>query len=179
MAQCRCRRPGRARPLQLATPASATLPNGLTLILNERRGLPIVSASLVLRTGSDANPADKAGLANFVAAMLDEGTSTRNALQLADETARLGATLTTGSSMDATTITARSLSKNFAATLDLVADVALRPAFPADEIERQRASRLGAARAAARQPRRRSRRRSTSVALYGTAPSVRLYRARH
>jgi zinc protease len=133
---------GPLRPLQLATPASATLPNGLTLILNERRGLPIVSASLVLRTGSDANPAGKPGLANFVAAMLDEGTSTRNALQLADETARLGATLNTGSSMDATAITARSLSKNFAATLELVADVALRPAFPADEIERQRAARL-------------------------------------
>ena len=133
---------GPPRPLQLATPASATLPNGLTLILNERRGLPIVSASLVIRTGSDSNPTDKSGLANFVAAMLDEGTSTRNALQLADETARLGATLTTGSSMDATSITARSLSKNFAATLDLVADVALRPSFPADEIERQRASRL-------------------------------------
>ena len=133
---------GPPRPLQLATPASATLPNGLTLILNERRGLPIVSASLVVRTGSDSNPTDKSGLANFVAAMLDEGTSTRNALQLADETARLGATLTTGSSMDATAITARSLSKNFAATLDLVADVALRPSFPADEVERQRASRL-------------------------------------
>jgi zinc protease len=133
---------GPPRPLQLATPASATLPNGLTLILNERRGLPIVSANLVIRTGSDSNPTDKSGLANFVAAMLDEGTATRNALQLADETARLGATLTTGSSMDATSITARSLSKNFAATLDLVADVALRPSFPADEIERQRASRL-------------------------------------
>ena len=133
---------GPPRPLQLATPASATLSNGLTLILNERRGLPIVSASLIIRTGSDSNPTDKSGLANFVAAMLDEGTSTRNALQLADETARLGATLTTGSSMDATSITARSLSKNFAATLDLVADVALRPSFPADEIERQRASRL-------------------------------------
>jgi len=135
-------RAGPPRPLQLATPASATLPNGLTLILNERRGLPIVSASLVVRTGSDANPTDKPGLANFVAAMLDEGTATRTALQLADETARLGASLNTGSSMDATSITARSLSKNFAATLDLLADVALRPSFPADEIERQRAARL-------------------------------------
>jgi zinc protease len=133
---------GAPRPLQLATPGSATLPNGLTLILNERRGLPIVSASLVVKTGSDANPTDKPGLANFVAAMLDEGTATRSALQLADETARLGATLNTGSSMDATSITARSLSKNFAATLDLLADVALRPSFPADEIERQRAARL-------------------------------------
>ena len=136
-------KPGPARPLQLATPASATLPNGLTLILNERRGLPIVAANLVIRTGSDANPLDKSGLANFVAAMLDEGTATRGAPQIADETAHLGATLTTGSTMDATTVSARSLSKNFDATLNLMADVALRPSFPAEEIERQRAGRLG------------------------------------
>ena len=133
---------GTAKPLQLATPASATLPNGLTLILSERRGLPIVAANLVLKTGSDANPLDKPGLANFVSAMLDEGTARRNALQLADEVARLGASLNTGSSMDATTVSARSLSKNIPALLDIVADVTLRPAFPADEIERQRASRL-------------------------------------
>ena len=136
-------KPGPTRALQLATPTSATLPNGLTLILNERRGLPIVAASLVFKTGSDANPADKPGLANFVSAMLDEGTATRNALQLADEVAALGANLSTGSTMDATTVSARSLAKNFPATLELLADIALRPAFPAEEIERQRAQRLG------------------------------------
>ncbi|MGH9257922.1 MAG: M16 family metallopeptidase [Vicinamibacterales bacterium] len=132
-----------ARPFQLAAPASAVLPNGLTLILSERRGLPIVAASLVVRTGSDANPIDRPGLASFVAAMLDEGTATRSALQIADEVAQLGASLATGSSMDATTVSTRSLSKNVAATLDLVADVALRPSFPAEEIDRQRAGRLG------------------------------------
>ena len=136
-------KPGPARPLQLAIPASATLPNGLTLILNERRDVPIIAANFVIRTGSDANPVDKAGLANFVAAMLDEGTATRSALQIADEVAHLGATLTTGSTMDATTVRTRSLLKNFNATLNLMADVALRPSFPAEEIERQRASRLG------------------------------------
>jgi zinc protease len=133
---------GPARPLQLATPATATLSNGLTLILSERRGLPVVAANLVLRTGSDVNPLDKPGVANFVAAMLDEGTAKRNALQIADDVSRLGASLNTSSSMDATTISARSLTKNFPATLDLVADVTLNPSFPAEEIERQRASRL-------------------------------------
>lgn len=136
-------KPGPARPLQLATPASATLPNGLTLILNERPGVPIVAANLVFRTGSDANPVNKPGLANFVAAMLDEGTASRNALQIADEVAHLGASLTTGSSMDATTISTRALAKNFPAALDLMADVTLRPSFPAAEVERQRAQRLG------------------------------------
>ena len=134
---------GQARPLQLATPASVVLPNGLTLILSERPGLPIVSANLVVKTGSDANPADRPGLANFVAAMLDEGTATRTAPQIADEVAQLGASLTTGSSMDATTISAQSLSKNFPATLDLLADIVLRPSFPGEEIDRQRAARLG------------------------------------
>jgi zinc protease len=133
---------GPVRPLQLSTPESVTLPNGLTLILSRRTGVPIVAANLVLRTGSDANPIDRPGLANFVAAMLDEGTSTRNALQIADQTAQMGATLGTNSSMDATTVSARSLAKNFPATLDLMADVVLRTSFPAEEIERQRASRL-------------------------------------
>ena len=137
-------KPAAAKPLQLATPVSETLSNGLTLILNERRGLPIVAANLVLRTGSDANPLDKPGLANFTAAMLDEGTATRNALQIADEVAQLGASLGIGSSMDATTLSVRSLSKNFASAADLLADVTLHPSFPAEEIDRQRASRLAA-----------------------------------
>ncbi len=132
-----------AKPVQLPTPQSETLANGLTLILNERRGLPVVAASVVLRTGSDANPLDKPGLANFTAAMLDEGTASRSALQIADQVAQLGATLGTGSSMDATTITGRSLSKNFGALLALIADVTLHPSFPAEELDRQRAQRLG------------------------------------
>ncbi len=136
-------KPGPAQPLQLTTPTTATLPNGLTLILSEKHEVPIVAASLVFRGGSDSNPADKPGLANFTAAMLDEGTATRNALAIADELARLGASLGTGSSMDSMTVSARSLAKNFPAALDLVADVTLRPSFPADEIERQRAQRVG------------------------------------
>jgi len=133
---------GPAKPLQLATPATATLPNGLTLILSERHEVPIVATNLVFRGGSDSNPPDKPGLANFTAAMVDEGTASRSALAIADEVARLGASLGTSSSMDSMTVSARSLSKNFGSTLDVVADVALHPSFPADEVERQRASRL-------------------------------------
>ena len=136
-------KPGASRTPRLPTPTSVTLANGLTLILDERRNLPLVAANLVFRTGSDANPLEKPGLANFVAAMLDEGTSTRNALQIADEVAQLGGSISTGSSMDATTVSGRSLAKNFPATLNLMADVVLRPSFPAEEIDRQRASRLG------------------------------------
>jgi zinc protease len=134
--------PGAARNVVLPTPTAATLPNGLRLILNERQGLPIVAAQLVFKTGSDANPLDKPGLANFTAGMMDEGTATRNALQIADEIARLGGSLTTFSTMDSITVTTRSLSSTFPDMVNLMADVVLRPSFPADEIERQRANRI-------------------------------------
>ena len=132
-----------ARPLHLPVPQSFQLSNGLTVILSERPGLPVVAANLVVRSGSDSNPPAKPGLANFAVAMLDEGAGARNALEIADEVARLGGTLGTSSSMDASYVTARSLKKNFAALLDVMADVILRPSFPAEEIERERKIRQG------------------------------------
>jgi zinc protease len=135
-------RPAAPRPLQLPTPVSATLANGLTLILSERHDVPIVSSSVVIRTGGDANPLDTPGLASFTASMLDQGTTTKNALQIADEVARLGASLGASSVTDSSSVDARSLSSNFPATLTLLADVVLHPSFPAEEVERLRARRL-------------------------------------
>lgn len=135
-------KPGAERPLRLTTPSTFTLPNGLQVIHIERAGLPIVMAKLVARTGSDANPLDKPGLASFLAAMLDQGTASRTALKIADEAARLGATLGTGSEMDSVELSVRSMKRNFAAALDLLADVSLHPSFPEEELERQRSSRL-------------------------------------
>ena len=135
-------KPGSVRAAQFPTPEQFTLPSGLKVILSERSELPVVSASLVFARGSGANPADVPGLANFTAAMLDEGTKTRNALQIADEVARLGASLATGSTMDLIQISVTSLAPQFPRTLDLVADVTLNPTFPQEEVERQRASRL-------------------------------------
>jgi zinc protease len=134
---------GVARPLQLPALESVQLDNGLTLMLNERKGLPIVSANLVFKTGGDANPLDRPGLASFTAAMVDEGTTTRGALQIADEIAQLGATLATSSTMDSSTVSTRALTSNFDAALTLVADVVLRPVFPEAEVVRQRQTRLG------------------------------------
>src|SRR4029434_9646955 len=77
-----------ARAVSGLVPQSFELPNGLTVIaLPQTGGVPVVSASLVLRSGSDANPLDKPGLASFTADVLDQGTTTRNALQLAEEVA--------------------------------------------------------------------------------------------
>ncbi|MEQ1868657.1 MAG: pitrilysin family protein [Vicinamibacterales bacterium] len=131
-----------ARVLQVPVPASFTLANGLTVLVNERKALPFVSANLVVKTGSGSNPIGKPGLANFTAAMLDEGTESKSAPQIADEIAQLGGSLTTGSTMDASQVSASSLKRTFPQTLALLADVARQPSFPQDEVERQRASRL-------------------------------------
>jgi zinc protease len=131
-----------AKPLQLPPPQTFKLENGLTVVLHERRNLPIVSAALVLRTGSDANPLDKAGLANFTVAMLDEGTTSRNALQLADDVAQIGTSLDTSSTMDMSRAQIRVLKRNAPTALNILADVVLHPTFPQDEVERQRGQRI-------------------------------------
>src|SRR4029077_16524612 len=87
---------------------------------------------------------DKPGLASFTANMLQQGTAKRNATQIADEAALLGTTLFSSANMDGSSVGASALSKNFPGALDLVADIVLHPAFPPDEVERRRASRLAA-----------------------------------
>jgi zinc protease len=135
-------KPAAMRPLQLPVPQTFTLANGLTVLYTERPGLPIVSANLVIRSGSELNPVDRPGLAGFTAAMLTNGTASRTALQIAEEAAQLGTSLSTSSTMDASTLTISALKQNFAKAADLMADVAVHPSFPAEEAERERKSRL-------------------------------------
>lgn len=161
-------KPGTLRAADLPTPDQFKLPSGLTVIVSERRDLPVVSSSLVFASGSGANPAEQPGLANFTAAMLDEGTKTRNALQIADEAARLGATLTTASTMDQLQISVSSLTAQYPRALELMADVALNPTFPEEEVGRQRASRLATLVAGKSNPAQIAA-RVMATALYGPA----------
>jgi zinc protease len=136
----------RAGPrLQFTLPQgeSFRLANGLTVIHHYNPALPLVAAELVVKSGSDANPPEQPGLAGFTAQMLEEGTATRSAPQIADQVAQLGAFLGSVSSPDASTVSLLSLKSTFPQALDLMADVVQRPVFPNAEVERQRAARLG------------------------------------
>ncbi len=144
--------PAPGRLAELPTPRTFTLSNGLTVIYHARPGLPVTSASVVFKTGGDANPVDRSGLANFTAAMLDQGTTSRDAPTIAADVARIGASLTASSSKDSTTVTVASLTRHAAAALDLMADVVLRPSFPQAEIDRVRASRLASLQATRQDP---------------------------
>ncbi|WP_273028305.1 M16 family metallopeptidase [Massilia timonae] len=119
------------------------LRNGLTVIHHHNPALPLVSSQLVVKSGGAANPVELPGLAGFTAQMLEEGTATRSAPQIADEIAQLGAFMDTGSSDDVSTVSLLALRATFARALEIVADIVQHPSFPAAEIERQRQDRLG------------------------------------
>src|SRR6266851_822848 len=136
-------KPGPPARFTLPVPRSFALANGFTVIYDERPGLPI-AAALVVRSGDESNPPGKPGLAFLTANMLDQGTRTRSAFQIADDIAQLGATAYPFASIDTSYVHLTPLlKKNFAAALSIVADMVLHPSFPAEELEQKRAIWLG------------------------------------
>ncbi|MFH1892194.1 MAG: pitrilysin family protein [Candidatus Zixiibacteriota bacterium] len=121
----------------------ATLTNGLRILLVEDHKLPLIQMNLVLKSGWSADAAGKFGAAALTADMLNEGTKSRVALEIADEAKKLGAILTTGSYFDGSNVNLNSLTKNIDPSLELMADIALNPTFPEEELERLRKTYLG------------------------------------
>lgn len=124
-----------ARPLNIPKPFETTLPNGLQVVIVEDPRLPLVSYRLALRSGDVNDPADMPGLLDMVTGLLNEGTARRSSKQIADEVARLGATLTAGANADYSTVAASALSMYSDEILDLLADVVLNPTFPESEVK--------------------------------------------
>ena len=114
------------------------LTNGLEVFLVEFHDLPLVDLNLVIKTGSAANPSDKAGLSDLTARMLDEGTKTRGAIEIADQIAALGATLATGGSWDTSSVSLSTLTRNLDPALAIFADVVQHPTFDPKEFARVR-----------------------------------------
>ena len=110
--------------------------------LIEAHAVPLVQVSLLIKAGAADDPAGKFGTASLTAAMLDEGAGSRTALQISDEADFLGANLATTSSFDASAVRLNVPVSRMRNGLALMADVALRPTFPADELERVRKERL-------------------------------------
>jgi len=85
---------------------------------------------------------DKPGLASLTADMLDEGTTHRTALQIAEELSFIGARFSTGAGWDAAGVNLTTLTKHLDQALEILADVVLHPSFPENELERLRKDRL-------------------------------------
>jgi zinc protease len=123
------------RALNLPASEELTLANGLRVVLVENKRLPLVSLRLAFPTGNAHDPPDRPGMTDIVAGMLNEGTESRTSRQIAEEVARIGATLNAGANSDYTTIAASALTPFADQIFELMADVSLRPSFPEDELE--------------------------------------------
>lgn len=118
------------------------LSNGLEVLIVEQHELPVVNMNLVLRTGGAADPQDRAGLASLTAALIDEGTKSRSAMDISNQLAAIGARLGTGSDFDSGGLNLLTLSKHLDRALEIYADVVTNPSFTESELDLQRKSRL-------------------------------------
>ncbi len=122
----------------------ATLPNGMAVLLARRTSLPVLRMDLVLDAGFAADPSGAPGTARLAGSLLAAGTASRSALELRRAVDRLGAELEVETEADATRITLSTLTESLAPSTALLAEVALRPAFPAEEVETARRGQLAA-----------------------------------
>lgn len=128
--------------LKVAPVQHFKLSNGLAVSLIEKHDVPLVQIELVVRAGTAMDPAGKNGLASMTAAMLEEGAGGRNALEFADACDFLGASLNAYASQHTSGAVLHTPLSKLDSALALLADMALRPAFPAEELQRNRMERL-------------------------------------
>jgi zinc protease len=135
---------GPAPALKLPPIQKKALSNGLPVWFVEMHKVPVVDVTLIVKAGAADDPAAAFGVAAITADMLDEGAGNKSALELADAIDFLGASITTGSSYDASTVRLHVPVARADAALPLMADVAVRPTFASTELERIRKVRLNA-----------------------------------
>src|ERR1041384_7059750 len=127
--------PLQSRPISIPTPHETTLANGLTLVVVEDSRLPLVSYRLAFRVGGAFDPPELPGLTDLLAGLMPEGTTSKTSKEIADEVARMGASISAGANSDYTIVAASALSQFNDPVMDLLAEVALEPSFPENEVE--------------------------------------------
>ena len=131
-------RPLPAREVSFPPYQVRTLSNGLQVIAVSHHEQPAVSLRLFVRAGGAQDLVSKPGVAYLAASLLDQGTTTKNAEQIANTIDSIGGAIGSGAGSDYTSITAAVMKDSLGLALDLVSDLARNPAFANDEIERQR-----------------------------------------
>ena len=135
----RSQSPALGPPPELKLPKlqRATLSNGLKVILAERHGVPLVNLWMAVDAGYAADQFATPGTAKLTGTLLIDGTRTRNALEISDQTALLGAQLQPYSNLDFSFIRLSALEPKLDPSLDLFADVILHPSFPEADFKRE------------------------------------------
>jgi zinc protease len=131
-------------PLTFPAIERAELDNGIEVVLARRTAVPKAVISMQFDAGYAADGAARAGTQSLMMDLLEEGTETRSAVAIAEEQERLGASISTGSSLDTSSVTMNALTANLAPSLALMADIVRNPAFADNEVQRVRDQRLAA-----------------------------------
>jgi zinc protease len=131
-------RPLPAREVKFPPYEIRTLANGMQVIIVLHHEQPAVTMRLLVRAGASQDPDKKRGVASLVASLLDQGTATKSAQQVADQIDSIGGAMGTGSGEDFTSVSAVVMKDSFGLAMDLVADIVRNPAFAPEEIERQK-----------------------------------------
>ena len=134
----------RSKLPELGTPKSSKFPelqreklaNGLNIVLAKREGVSTVVMRLMLDAGYKTDYLVSPGTAALAMNLLDEGTKDLTSLEINEQLQLLGASISTFSNQDNSTVYMNTLKPSLDASIDLFADVVLNPAFPVKEFDR-------------------------------------------
>jgi zinc protease len=120
------------------------LPNGATLLVKENRAVPLVSFRAVFLGGLLSENETDNGISNFLAQMLNKGTETMSAGEIAKQVESLAGSVSGFSGRDSFGLTGETVSWNFLPVFEMFSDILLRPAFPEEYVEKTRRDVLAA-----------------------------------
>lgn len=107
--------------------------NGMKIYGIEQHELPLITYSIVIKGGHMLDDISKPGVARFTAQMLNEGTKTRTPEELEEEIQLLGASISVRGGEESTTVSVRTLARNFEKTLALVEEMLLEPRWDEEQ----------------------------------------------
>jgi zinc protease len=119
-------------------PERFTLPNGLVVLHQSNPTSPAVSISLRVAAGACFETAATAGLANFSASMLKRGSERRSKKEIGEVLDFTGGHLGSSAGRHTAGVGAKARSADFEQMLELVAECASTPTFPASQVEKMR-----------------------------------------
>lgn len=146
----------------------ATLANGMEIVYARRDGVPATLVAIDFDAGIAADPQGAFGVQRLMLSVMTAGAGGRDAMEIAEQEERLGAQITAFGSLDRSTVSLTALSANLGLSLDLFADVVMRPDFEASEVARLRDQQLAAVAAEVTQPNGLAQRALPPI-LYGSA----------
>jgi zinc protease len=128
---------------QLASPGVGpvtrlVLQNGLTVLVRENRGAPVVALTVLSRAGSADEAPELNGVTALLGRVLLKGTTARRGIEIANAAEDAGGGIESGVDQEYAELRAWGLARHWPRLLALLHEVATAPRLADEEIERER-----------------------------------------